>query len=205
MLTTLNTFEEVFGWIFEQVRLEARRNILDRAHSFGISGTFSRIVSPSFIRNLLRRAYNEFVVPRFGASRMVRNQFDFLSDTVEDYVDRLSVDVSKAARLSNDISSVLVVTDKISSSSSLWARTEGHASEQAVRWEQAREVSRFKVWYNVQDKLVRDSHNHEGVHGQRVRVFEQFTLGSGERGMFPGSVEFSVADRINCRCFVVYE
>lgn len=204
-LDSASSFEEVFVWVFEQIRLEARRNILDVVNVFSVRGNFSRVVSPNFVKKLLRDVYNKFVVRVFGSGAVVRNQFDELSRVAEQVADRVSSEVSAVAKRADSVSDVLAVADRVTSSVNVWTRTEEHGIVEAARFEQARGASQFKVWQNMQDERVRDSHDHPGLHGMRIRLNELFTLGSGFRCLVPGDASLPPEDRINCRCYLLFE
>lgn len=59
----------------------------------------------------------------------------------------------------------------------------------------------LKVWNTVGDTKVRDAHAR--AEGQEAELDKPFYVG-GERLMFPGDINASPANRINCRCYLTY-
>lgn len=63
-------------------------------------------------------------------------------------------------------------------------------------------VAVFKRWVSLHDGKTRDSHLEAD---QQFQVLESPFLVGGEKGYYPGDMEFSARQRINCRCIVIFE
>lgn len=63
-------------------------------------------------------------------------------------------------------------------------------------------VAVFKRWVSLHDGKTRDSHLEAD---QQFQVLESPFLVGGEKGYYPGDLEFSARQRINCRCIVIFE
>lgn len=60
----------------------------------------------------------------------------------------------------------------------------------------------FKRWVCLHDGKTRDSHLEAD---QQFQVLEVPFVVGGEKGYYPGDLEFSARQRINCRCIVIFE
>lgn len=84
------------------------------------------------------------------------------------------------------------------------ARTEIQSSQNEGAFETQREMGvKFHQWWSGEDSRVRDGTqspaNHVFMHGQIVRVGEPFSNGL----QFPGDMDGSIDEWINCRCRTV--
>ena len=59
-----------------------------------------------------------------------------------------------------------------------------------------------KIWRTEEDEKVRDAHAR--AEGQEAKVDEPFYVG-GERLMYPGDINGSASNIINCRCHIEYD
>lgn len=83
--------------------------------------------------------------------------------------------------------------------------TEIHETAELSKQEHAKEMGfTRKRWKTVGDERVRSTSWHSQVSGQVMPIGEDFQVGS-MRAAHPSDVRLPVGERINCRCYLVYE
>jgi len=64
--------------------------------------------------------------------------------------------------------------------------------------------NKFKIWKTQNDKRVRETPWHDAVAGMKVPIDGLFHA-AGMEANYPGDLRLPVGERINCRCYLVYE
>jgi hypothetical protein len=81
--------------------------------------------------------------------------------------------------------------------------TESHNQLETAKTEQGKDLGyTHKTWYTQSDHRVRDTRFHKQIHGQKVKINEQFKA-AGQRADHPGDMNLKPKDRINCRCYTI--
>ena len=76
------------------------------------------------------------------------------------------------------------------------------AMKQAEKRAEEKGFVLVKIWRTQEDAKVRDAHAR--AEGQEAMVDEPFYVG-GERLMYPGDINGSASNIINCRCYIEYK
>lgn len=84
-------------------------------------------------------------------------------------------------------------------------RTEIHAQTEFIKAETSKGLGyKYKIWRTQRDSRVRETNFHKQVANQKVLVDREFQAGS-LRANVPGDERLPANDRINCRCYLIYE
>lgn len=93
-----------------------------------------------------------------------------------------------------------VAPTKSASRAQTIARTETHRASQGIALDVAKtsDIVMEKVWYSNVDERIRESHIE--MDNEKVGMYEDFTLPSGEKLSYPGDPSGLPEETINCRC-----
>jgi hypothetical protein len=110
---------------------------------------------------------------------------------------RLAADEDKRAKIIKNLNKSKNVERAI--------RTEAHEELERGKLTHADRFGyRYKRWMTRRDDRVRRTAWHNEVDGVKIPVDSEFRA-AGLLAMYPGDIRLPIGERINCRCYVVYE
>ena len=119
--------------------------------------------------------------------------------------------ILKGATIGSAFASLKPVFENNLASSITMAITQATRIENLARYDAMKQAEKraeeqglvlVKIWRTQEDAKVRDAHAR--AEGQEAMVDEPFYVG-GERLMYPGDINGSASNIINCRCYIEYK